>query len=804
MAEIYEHQDDQSARGGQGSDSNRSMAIKKLPEDVLITIPVRGMVLFPGLVLPVAIGRKRSAEAAQEAIRSERPVGLIMQRDVEAGTPGPDDLYKVGTICNVLRFVTTPDGTHHLVCQGEQRFRVLDHIEGHPFMLTRIETLKESDVVSTEVEARMVHLKRRATEALELLPQTPPELTQAVQSIDSPALLADTIAAYMDIKPEEKQEILELLDIDRRLDRVSELLDHRLEVLRLSNKINERTKESMNERQREALLREQLRSIQKELGEEDSKTAEIQELDEAIAKAGLPEEAEKEARGELKRLERIPEVAAEFSMVRTYLDWMTELPWSQLSDDNIDMDEARKILDADHYGLDKVKRRILEHLAVHKLNPEGKSPILCFVGPPGVGKTSLGQSIARAMGRKFVRASLGGVHDEAEIRGHRRTYVGAMPGTIIQSIRKAGTRNPLFMLDEMDKLGASFQGDPSSALLEVLDPEQNSTFRDNYLGVNFDLSQVMFIGTANVLDQIPGPLRDRMEVIELPGYTSEEKVEIAKRYLVRRRLEAAGLDAEQCEITDAALKRIVSDYTREAGVRNLEREIGAVVRHVAVRVAEGKEPKHHSIDAGDLEEILGAPRFEAEVAMRTSVPGVATGLAWTPVGGDILFIEANRAPGSGKLTLTGHLGDVMKESAQAALSLIKAHADELGIDAEQFARQDIHIHVPSGAIPKDGPSAGVAIYTALVSMLTGKTVRHDIAMTGEITLRGLVLPIGGVKEKSLAALAAGIKTVLLPARNKRNLDDIPESARKELEFVWLERVEDATKAALAEEEAVTA
>ncbi|HET6726375.1 MAG TPA: endopeptidase La [Gammaproteobacteria bacterium] len=793
MAETYEHQDE-----------SHDVAIRKLPEDVLITIPVRGMVLFPGLVLPVAIGRKRSAQAAQEAIRSERPVGLIMQRDPADGDPGPDDLYKIGTICNVLRYVTTPDGTHHLVCQGEQRFRVLDYVEGHPFMLTRFEAIKEDEAIPTEVEARMLTLKQRATEALELLPQTPPELVQAVQSIDSPALLADTITAYMNIKPEEKQEILELVDIDRRLERVGELLDHQLEVLRLSNKINERTKESMNERQREALLREQLRSIQKELGEEDSKAAEIQEIDEAIAKAGMPEEAEKEARNELKRLERIPEAAAEYSMVRTYLDWMTDLPWSKLSEDNIDMGRAREILDADHYGLDKIKRRILEHLAVHKLNPEGKSPILCFVGPPGVGKTSLGQSIAKAMGREFVRGSLGGVHDEAEIRGHRRTYVGALPGTIVQSIRKAGTRNPLFMLDEMDKLGAGFHGDPSSALLEVLDPEQNSTFRDNYLGVDFDLSRVMFVGTANVLDQIPGPLRDRMEVIEVPGYTSEEKVEIAKRYLVRRRLESAGLKPGQCEITDAALQRIVRDYTREAGVRNLEREIGAVVRHVAVQVAENEQTGQHRIDADDLEGILGAPRFESELAMRTSVPGVATGLAWTPVGGDILFIEASRAPGTGKLTLTGQLGDVMKESAQAALSLIKAHADELGIDAGQFSKHDIHIHVPSGAIPKDGPSAGVSIYTALVSLLTGKTVRHDVAMTGEITLRGLVLPIGGIKEKSLAALNAGIKTVLLPARNKKNLEDIPERARKDLKFVWLERVEDATRAALEDESAVAA
>jgi ATP-dependent Lon protease len=566
-------------------------------------------------------------------------------------------------------------------------------------------------------------------------------------------------------------------------------------VLRLSKQIGEQTQESLAGRQREHILREQLRQIQKELGEGEDGQAEIAELREAIEKAGMSEEAEKQALKELKRLERMPEASAEHGMIRGYLDWLIELPWSKLSDERIDIAEARRILDEDHYGLPKVKQRILEYLAVRKLKPEGKSPILCFVGPPGVGKTSLGQSIARAMGRKFGRISLGGVHDEAEIRGHRRTYIGALPGNIIQALRKAETRNPVFMLDEMDKLGASFQGDPSAALLEVLDPEQNSTFRDNYLAVPFDLSRVMFIGTANVLDQIPGPLRDRMEVIELPGYTEEEKVEIAKRYLVKRQLAATGLTAEQAEITEDAIRAIIRDYTREAGVRNLEREIGAIFHRVAMRVAEGAEP-HMRIEAKDLHGILGPRRFEGEVAMRTSVPGVATGLAWTPTGGDILFVEAARVPGGGRLILTGQLGDVMKESAQAALSLVKARASTLGVDPASFEKSDIHVHVPAGAIPKDGPSAGVAMFIALVSLLTGRTVRSDTAMTGEISLRGLVLPIGGVKNKVLAAVRAGITTVMLPERNKKDYEDVPEAARNAVRFVWLSTVDDAVAAAL--------
>ena len=565
-------------------------------------------------------------------------------------------------------------------------------------------------------------------------------------------------------------------------------------MLRLSKQIGEQTQESLQGRQREHILREQLRQIQKELGEGEGGEAEIAELREAIEKAKMPEEAEKQALKELKRLERMPEASAEHSMIRTYLDWLIELPWAKLSEERIDIAEARRILDEDHYGLPKIKQRILEFLAVRKLKPDGKSPILCFVGPPGVGKTSLGQSIARATGRKFARLSLGGLHDEAEIRGHRRTYIGALPGNVIQAIRKVETRNPVLMLDEMDKLGQGFHGDPSAALLEVLDPEQNSTFRDNYLAVPFDLSRVMFVGTANVIDTIPGPLRDRMEIIELPGYTEEEKVEIAKRYLLRRQLEATGLEAGTCEISDDAIRGIIRDYTREAGVRNLEREIGAICHHVAMRVAEGNAERV-KVEAKDLHAILGPRRFESEIAMRTSVPGVSTGLAWTPTGGDILFVECARVPGHGKLILTGQLGDVMKESAQAALSLVKARSASLGIDESVFEKSDIHLHVPAGGIPKDGPSAGVAMFIAIVSLLTGRTVKNDTAMTGEISLRGLVLPVGGIKNKVLAAMRAGITTVLLPERNRKDFEDVPEAARSALRFVWLSTVDEAIAAA---------
>ncbi len=765
------------------------------PADAIVIIPVRNIVLFPGLIAPISLGRGTSVAGAQAAVRAGRRIGLLLQRDPDTDAPGPGDLYEVGTTATILRYLTSQDGAHNLVLHGEERFRIAGFIPGMPFTVARIATVKEPEETNPELEAHVMQVKARAAEILELLPRVPEEIAAALEQMTVPGAIADFVAGLLDIKSAEKQGILETFDVQARLDAVLRHMHGRLEVLRLSREIGEQTQERLGQRQREMLLREQMRTIQKELGEDEEALTELQELAELIAKAGMPEEVEKSARKELRRLEQMSESSPEYSMVRTYLSWLVELPWKTPAEEPIEIDEARRILDADHYGLEKVKRRILEYLAVRKLNPQGKSPILCFVGPPGVGKTSLGQSIARALGRKFARLSLGGVHDEAEIRGHRRTYIGALPGNIVQSVRKAGERNCVMMLDEMDKLGAGIQGDPSSALLEVLDPEQNSTFRDNYLGVPYDLSRIVFIGTANVLERIPGPLRDRMEVVELPGYTEEEKLQIARRYLVGRQLEASGLTTERCEATEAALRTIIADYTREAGVRNLEREIGNLFRHAAMRIAQGAVEKVR-IDAGDVASILGPPKFESEIAMRTSVAGVATGLAWTPVGGDILFIEASRTPGHGKLILTGQLGDVMKESAQAALTLVKGRAVQLRTDPAVFEKSDVHLHVPAGAIPKDGPSAGVALFVALASLALDKPVRHDVAMTGEISLRGLVLPVGGIKEKVLAALRAGISTVMLPSRNRKDLEDIPEDARRRLAFVWLDTVDDALRTAI--------
>lgn len=765
-----------------------------IPADATIILPIRNMLLFPGLVLPLTIGRPSSILAAQEAVRTGRKIGLLLQNDPSIEQPGPEHLRRVGTLAEILRYVTS-ENTHYVICRGLRRFRVQEFLSGFPFLVTRIEEIGVSEVITPDVEARMRLLKTRARDAIQLLPNLPPEIPAAIDSLESPSALADFIAGVIDIPVQEKQELLETFDVTQLLDKLLGLLAKRIQVLQLSKEIGEQTQQTLSSQQREHILREQLRQIQKELGEDDAKSAELKELAEKIERAGMPKEVEEPARRELRRLERMPEAAAEYGMTRTYLEWLVELPWSKLDPERMDIAEARRILDEDHYGLEKVKRRILEYLAVRKLNSQGKSPILCFVGPPGVGKTSLGQSIARATGRKFVRLSLGGVHDESEIRGHRRTYIGAMPGNIIQSIHKAGTRNPVMMLDELDKLGMGFHGDPSAALLEVLDPEQNATFRDNYLGVPFDLSKVMFIGTANVADNIPAAVRDRMEMIEMPGYIEDEKLAIAKRYLVKRQLALAGLTEEQCKITDDVLLSIIRDYTREAGVRNLERQIGALCRYAAMRIAEGNTTAV-DITVADLPRILGPKRFEQEVAMRTSVPGVATGLAWTPAGGDILFVEATGVPGRGKLILTGQLGEVMKESAQAALTLVKSRAAEFGIDTIELQKSDVHIHVPAGAIPKDGPSAGVAMFMALASLLTGRTVRSDTAMTGEISLRGLVLPIGGVKEKVLAAIQAGIVTVMLPARNRKDIEDVPEKARNRISFVWLERVDDAIEAAL--------
>ncbi len=767
----------------------------KLPEGCVPVLPVRNAVLFPATMLPLDAGAPRAAAAVQFAVKTQSPIGVLLQTDPDVEVSGAVGLAEIGTVAQVLRYIAAPDGRNHLICRGEQRFRAVEFIEGFPFLVARIERIAEPQAAGADVEARVMKLKERALEALRLLPDAPEGLREAVAGINEAGQLADVLASFMDIKVTEKQRILEAIDIVARLDQVLWFVSYRLEVLRLSRDIGERTRQTIEGRQREHILREQLSTIQKELGEGEEGGSDVGELAEAIAKAGMPPEVEATALKELKRLRRMPESAAEYSMLRVYLEWLAELPWQAGEGEPIDIAEARKVLDEDHCGLDKVKKRIIEYLAVRKLNPSGHAPILCFVGPPGVGKTSLGQSIARTMKRKFVRVSLGGIHDEAEIRGHRRTYIGALPGSIIQAIRKAGARDCVMMLDEIDKLGRGIQGDPSSALLEVLDPAQNATFRDNYLGVAFDLSRVVFITTANMLDTIPGPLLDRMEVIRLSGYTESEKVEIAFRHLIPRQLKENGLQPEQCSVSEAAVRQIIASYTREAGVRNLEREIGSILRNAAVRIAEGSA-RRIDIGVDDIATILGAPRFEAEVAERVSLPGVATGLAWTPVGGDILFIEASAVPGKGRLTLTGQLGDVMKESAQAAMSLVKAKQRELGIDPAVFDASDIHVHVPAGATPKDGPSAGVTMFVALASALTNRPVRADVAMTGEISLRGLVMPVGGIKEKVLAAMHAGIKTVMLPARNRRDFEEIPEEARKTLQFVWLETVDQALEAAL--------
>jgi ATP-dependent Lon protease len=790
--------DEAAGRAANASPDGRStaLAVRPIPADALILIPLRNAVLFPGVISPITIGRSSSVAAANEAARNNLKVGFVLQRDPQSNELGAKDLYRIGTAGRMVRYAAQPGGANHLMIQGERRFQIVEFLEGWPFLVASVAWIAEAagsaDMPGSAVEARFLQLKVQAAEAIHLLPNAPDELAEVVQAIESPGQLADMVANLLDIKNEEKQAILETFELGARLDKVLGFLAKRVEVLRLSKEIGDKTRKEFDSKQREHVLREQKRQIEKELGDDEDTAAETEDLKKAIDEAGFPEDVLKNVRKEFKRLARMGEQSGESSMLRTWLERMAELPWKLSVAKEINIQEARAILDEDHFGLEKVKRRILEYLAVRKLNPQGKSPILCFVGPPGVGKTSLGQSIARATDRKFQRVALGGTHDEAEIRGHRRTYIGAMPGNVIAAIKRAGSRSGVLMLDEIDKLGAGgFHGDPSSALLEVLDPEQNGKFRDNYLGVDFDLSRVMFIATANQLDTIPGPLRDRMEIIQLPGYTEEEKLQIARRYLVKRQLETNGLSSSQVELKEEAIRSLIGDYTREAGVRSLERAIGSILRNSAMRIAEGAS-ENISIEANDLHSILGARKFENEIALRTSTPGVATGLAWTPVGGDILFIETAKTPGTGKLVLTGQLGDVMKESAQAALTVSK------GILNEAFDKWDIHIHVPAGATPKDGPSAGVAMTLSLISLFTNKPIRSDVAMTGEISLRGLVMPIGGLKEKSLAALRAGIKTVMVPKRNEKDLEDIPADAKAKLEFVFLERIDDAIKIAIGE------
>ncbi len=785
--------------------------------DVLSILPLRGVVVYPLTAVPLTVGQPRSMKLVDDASVGQRIIGLVTSRNPEIEAPGPDELYRLGTAAQVHRLFRAPDGTIRLLVQGLARFKIEEYVETEPYLKARISLSPETqEAASLELEALMRSVIDRFQRFAELMPSMPAELLASALNMDDSRQLAYGIATYIRITVADAQQILELDSVTEKLKTLLTLLGKEVEVLELGRKIQQDAHGEMEKMQREYFLREQMKAIQRELGEGDEQTVEIEEFRKKLESLGLPEEAHKEAKRELDRLSKLPTASAEFGVIRTYLDWITSLPWSALTPDNLDVAHARLVLDEDHYGLKDIKERILEFLAVRKLRLERKDEratttavdkirreregvILCFVGPPGVGKTSLGQSIARAMGRKFIRMSLGGVRDEAEIRGHRRTYIGALPGRIMQALRRAETRNPVFMLDEVDKLGSDYRGDPSSALLEVLDPEQNREFRDHYLDVPFDLSQVFFITTANWLDTVPGPLRDRMEILQLSSYTEGEKLAIAKGYLIPRQIRENGLRPDELCFTDEAVKKFIRNYTREAGVRALEREIGSVCRKVVTRIAEGKTGAAQ-LDADGVEEYLGKPKFynTEEIEERTSLPGVATALAWTPVGGDVMFIEATHMPGSRGFQLTGQLGDVMQESARAALSYVRSKSSDLRLPDDFFEKHDIHLHIPAGAQPKDGPSAGVTMATALVSLISGKPVRSDVGMTGEITLRGKVLPIGGVKEKVLAAHRAGLKTVILPRRNEKDVDDVPEDIRKEISFVFADRVDEVLANALTE------
>jgi ATP-dependent Lon protease len=777
----------------------------------LPVLPLKDMVTYPDTLTPLAVGQPRSMRLVNDVLSGERMLVLVAARDPELDEPGPEELYDVGVVGIVARMLKVPDGTIRILVQGTERVRFGDYVAEDPYLVARIEPLPDVVEPSAELEALTHNVQRTFSEIIEQIPYLPEELQLAVANVDDPSALTHLIAGALRIPTPEKQELLEQVDVGRRLRRLSQILARELEVIQLGSKIQSEVQSEIEKGQREYYLREQLKAIQQELGEGDEQQAEINELRERIEKAELPEQARKQAERELGRLERLPPAAAEYGVIRTYLEWIIDLPWSVATDDNLEIAHAREVLDADHYDLEKVKDRILEYLAVRKLAQEPaasggragapgsvQGPILCFVGPPGVGKTSLGRSIAKALGREFERISVGGVRDEAEIRGHRRTYIGAMPGTIVRALRDAGSRNPVFMIDEIDKMGADFRGDPSSAMLEVLDPAQNDSFRDHYLDLPFDLSAVLFITTANTLDTVTPALQDRMEVIALAGYTLDEKVHIAKRYLVPRQIEQNGLSRGRISFSEAGLRAIAEEYTREAGVRNLEREIGTVCRKVAREVAEGRARKKATISAKRARELLGRRRFFAEQRRRTRDPGVATGLAWTPVGGEVLFVEATAMPGDGRLTITGQLGDVMRESAQAALSWVRGHQGSLApeLPEDWFATHDLHVHVPAGAVPKDGPSAGVAMGVALASLITSKPVKADVAMTGEVTLTGQVLAIGGLKEKSLAAQRAGIKRIIAPERNEGDVAEIPEHERRGLEFVYVDSIEKALAAAL--------
>ncbi|MHB1390673.1 MAG: endopeptidase La [Thermoleophilia bacterium] len=765
--------------------------------DIIPILPLRETVVFPETVTPLAVGQERSVRLIDDVLHKDKMVGLVTITNADVETAGPNDVYAVGTAAVIHKMLKVPDGSLRILVQGVKRIRVMEYIQSDPYLMARVEVLDDKVQMTKEVQALSRNLQNVFTKIIGLVPYLPEELQMAASNVDDPSALCYLIASAMKIKTDEKQELLEELDVEKRLRRLTVILNRELEVFELGSKIQADVQSEMDKTQREYFLRQQIRAIQEELGETDEIAAEVNELRGQLDELKLPEEVDRQARRELDRLSKMQPAAAEYSVIRTYLDWLIIIPWDKSTEDILDINRAQEILDEDHYDLEKVKNRILEYLSVAKLKKDMAGPILCFVGPPGVGKTSLGHSIARALGRKFIRISVGGVRDEAEIRGHRRTYIGAMPGTIIRALRDAESNNPVFAIDEMDKLGADFRGDPSSALLEVLDPEQHDSFRDHYLDLPFDLSKVLFIATANMLDPIPPALRDRMEVINLSGYTEVEKLHIARKYLISKQLKANGLAPKHIKFTDKGILKIIQEYTREAGLRNLEREIAAVCRKVARQIAEGNTGKF-KIDEKAVEELLGKKRFFSEVRRMTSEPGVATGLAWTPNGGDIIFIEASSMHGKGGLTLTGQLGDVMKESAQAAMSWVRSHADKLLIADDYFETHDIHVHVPAGAIPKDGPSAGVTMVTALASLAMGKPVLSNLAMTGEITLSGKVLPIGGLKEKVLAARRAGLDMVVLPFENEQDLDDVPEQLRREMTFILANEISDVLDAALAD------
>ena len=768
---------------------------EKIPE-ILPILPLYDAALFPKMVLPLVVLQGESVQLVDEAMAKDRIIGLMVSKKPEdKDTPDREDLASVGTTAMILKMAKTQDNRTQLLVQGLNRFKISAFEKGKSYLRARVELIKDIETKDNEIEALMSNLVSQFERIVELSPGLPPEIAQMAKTIQEAGTMADMIASTINSTPVEKQKVLETVDIKERLKEVTRLANHQLDILELGSKIQNQVKGDMDKSQREYYLRQQLKAIKEELGEKDEAGVEIDEYRAKIEEKNLPDEARKEAERELGRLSRMHPSSAEYTVASTYLDWITALPWHDRTPDNLDIKKARKILDDDHFGLEKPKRRIIEYLAVRKLKPESKGPILCFAGPPGTGKTSLGQSIARALGRKFHRISLGGVRDEAEIRGHRRTYVGALPGRIIQGLRRAESNNPVFMLDEIDKVGSDFRGDPSSALLEVLDPEQNFSFSDHYLDVPFDLSKVMFITTANILDTIPPALRDRMEVLMLHGYTLDEKIKIANRYLIPRQREAHGIKAKQIKFTNSAVKQIITGYTREAGLRNLEREIANVCRGVATKIAQEKV-KSANVNVADLHGYLGPVRLTSETKTRITTPGVATGLAWTPTGGELLFIEATAMKGKKGLTLTGQLGDVMKESATAALSFARSNASSLGVDEDFFENHDLHIHVPAGAIPKDGPSAGVTMLSALTSLLTERRIRKDLAMTGEITLRGQVLPVGGVKEKVLAAHRAGIKTIILPAWNRKDLEDIPKKVEKDIQFHFVDKMLDVLELAL--------